>query len=154
MIRKIAVATFAALLVATPAVAQPAPDSAGALQAANAVMAAIGTKDETALKALILPQALLLSQSHRPDGTVRTAIRTRDEWLAGLLTATGSLSEQMTEPRLLIHHDLAHVWSPYTFDRDGKRSHCGIDSLGLARIEGQWRITSMTWTAEPLGCPK
>lgn len=145
----------ACLLLAAPALAQPAsPDANGAMAAANAVMAAIGTKDETALKALIVPQALLLSQRHAADGSVATSIRSRDEWMAGLLSVKGQLSEKMTDPKLLIHHDLAHVWAPYTFDVDGKRSHCGIDSLGLARIDGKWRITSMTWTAEPTGCPK
>ncbi len=150
----------ASLLIATPVLAQTAQpaasvtDSAGAMAAANAVMAAIGTKDEATLKALILPQALLLSQRYAADGTVNTAVRTRDEWLAGLLGAKGMLAEKMTNARLLIRYDLAHVWAPYTFDVDGKRSHCGIDSLGLARIDGAWRITSMTWTAELQGCPK
>jgi hypothetical protein len=141
------------LLIATPALAQPAPDSIGAMTAANAVMTAIGNKDEATLKALILPQALLLSQRYAADGTVKTSIRTRDEWMAGLMTLKGTPSEQMADPRLLIQHDLAHVWAPYTFDIDGKRSHCGIDSLGLARIDGQWRVTSMTWTAETQNCP-
>jgi hypothetical protein len=141
------------LLVATPALAQPAPDSIGAMTAANAVMTAIGKKDEATLKTLILPQAFLLSQRYAADGTMKTAIRTRDEWLAGLMAVKGTPSEQMADPRLLIQHDLAHVWAPYTFDIDGKRSHCGIDSLGLARIDGQWRVTSMTWTAETQNCP-
>jgi len=141
------------LLLAAPALAQPAPDSIGAMAAANAVMSAIGKKDEAALRALILPQALLLSQRYAADGTVTTAIRTRDEWLAGLMSVKGVPSEQMTDPRLFIQHDLAHVWAPYSFAVDGKRSHCGVDSLGLARIDGQWRITSMTWTAEPGNCP-
>jgi hypothetical protein len=141
------------LLVATPALAQPAPDSIGAMTAANAVMTAIGKKDEATLKTLILPQAFLLSQRYAADGTMKTAIRTRDEWLAGLMAVKGTPSEQMADPRLLIQHDLAHVWAPYTFDIDGKRSHCGIDSLGLARLDGQWRITSMTWTAETQNCP-
>lgn len=157
MIRHLAAAS---LLLATPALAQTpaqsAPieaDSIGAMKAADAVMAAIGKKDEATLKALILPQALLLSQRYAADGTVKTAIRTRDEWMAGLMTLKGTPSERMADPRLLIQHDLAHVWAPYTFDIDGKRSHCGIDSLGLARIDGQWRITSMTWTAETQNCP-
>jgi hypothetical protein len=151
----------ASLLLATPVAAQmpgqKAPmtaDSTGAMAAANAVMTAIGTKDEAALKALILPQALLVSQRPNADGTSKSAVRTRDEWLAGLISAKGTLSEKMFNPQLLIHKDLAHVWAPYTFDIDGKRSHCGIDSLGLAKIDGQWRVTSMTWTAEPDGCPK
>jgi hypothetical protein len=156
MIRHLA----AALLLATPALAQSpaqvAPvvaDSLGAMKAADAVMIAIGNKDEATLKALILPQAMLLSQRYAADGSVKTSIRTRDEWMAGLMGLKGKPTERMTDPRLLIQHDLAHVWAPYTFDIDGKRSHCGIDSLGLARIDGQWRITSMTWTAEPGNCP-
>lgn len=157
MIRCLAAAS---LMLAAPAPAQTpaqvAPivaDSTGAMTAANAVMTAIGKKDEATLKALILPEALLLSQRYAADGSVKTSIRTRDEWIAGLIGLKGTPEERMTDPRLLIQHDLAHVWAPYTFDIDGKRSHCGIDSLGLARIDGHWRITSMTWTAETTGCP-
>lgn len=146
-------------LAQTPAqvaqrVADSAADSTAAMAAANALMTAIGNKDEAMLKAIILPQAVLLSQRLAADGSINTSVRNRDEWLAGLMSAKGTLSEKMTDPRLMIHHDLAHVWAPYTFDIDGKRSHCGIDSLGLARIDGQWRVTSLAWTAEPQGCPK
>ncbi len=144
----------ACLLAVAPLRAEPAPDATGAMAAAEAVMTAIGAKDAAALKALILPQAVLVSQRYAADGTVTTAVRSRDEWLAGLIGVTATLSEKLVAPRLLIRHDIAQVWSPYTFDLDGKRSHCGIDSLGLARIDGQWRITSLTWTAEPQGCPQ
>lgn len=143
----------AVFLQPAPAMLQP-PDSTGAMAAANAVMAAIGAKDEAALTTLILPQAMVLSQSYAADGGLKTRVRSRDEWLAGLKSIQGTPSEVMSDPRLLIARDLAHVWAPYTFDIDGKRSHCGIDSLGLARIDGQWRITSMTWTAEPGNCPQ
>ena len=55
---------------------------------------------------------------------------------------------------MLIQRDLAHVWAEYTLDIDGKRLHCGVDSFGLVKQDGQWRLSSLTWTAEPNGCPK
>jgi hypothetical protein len=158
MIRYLAAAilvTAAPALAQTPAQVAPlVADSTGAMAAANAAMDAIGNKDGKALEALLLPQAVILSQNYAADGQMKTRIRTRDEMIAGLVGSKGKLAEKMVDPRLLIQHDLAHVWAPYTFDVDGKRSHCGIDSIGLARIDGSWRITSVTWTAEPYNCPQ
>ena len=64
------------------------------------------------------------------------------------------VDERIQNPTVLIQRDLAHVWSPYTIDIDGKRLHCGIDSFGLAKVDGAWKLTSLTWTAEPNGCPQ
>jgi hypothetical protein len=49
---------------------------------------------------------------------------------------------------------MASVWTDYTFYRDGKFSHCGIDNFDMAKIEGRWRILNLTFTMETEGCRK
>jgi hypothetical protein len=49
---------------------------------------------------------------------------------------------------------MAVVWTPYQFDRDGKRSYCGIDVFNLVEVDRAWRIASVMYTVEPQGCPK
>ena len=58
------------------------------------------------------------------------------------------------KPTVLIQDGIAVVWTPYQFERDGKRSHCGIDVFNLVQIDGAWRIASVMYTVEPQGCPK
>jgi len=47
---------------------------------------------------------------------------------------------------------LAVVWTPYEFWLDGKRSHCGIDTFNLVKVDGNWRVANAMWTIEPEGC--
>jgi hypothetical protein len=69
-------------------------------------------------------------------------------------------TERMWHPTILLRADLAQVWAPYSFDIDGKRSHCGIDNFTMMRIGGKWVMTNASWTVEPpsscagLGEPK
>jgi hypothetical protein len=46
----------------------------------------------------------------------------------------------------------AALWAPYDFERDGKRSHCGIDQANLVRTEKEWKIMPLTFTMETKGC--
>ncbi|HET6970599.1 MAG TPA: hypothetical protein VFH92_05685, partial [Phenylobacterium sp.] len=63
------------------------------------------------------------------------------------------LHEQMWSPRVSLRGAmLATVSGPYEFQLDGKTTHCGIDVFDLAKVEGQWRIASVIWTAEPDAC--
>jgi hypothetical protein len=48
----------------------------------------------------------------------------------------------------------AVVWAPYEFWRNGKTSHCGIDTFDMVKIDGQWRVANSMWTVEPDACPE
>ncbi|WP_265563698.1 Cif family virulence factor [Sphingomicrobium arenosum] len=62
--------------------------------------------------------------------------------------------ETYWDPTILHHGDMAMVWAPYAFDRDGQRTHCGVNAFNLMRVEGAWKITGVQYTAEPDGCPE
>ncbi len=151
MIRRVLAAT--ALFVFATAAA-PAPDSAGALAAAKATLAALGRHDATGFAALVLPEAVFVAQDYAPDGTVKTRIVPVARLTTMIADTSHELSEQMFDPVVQIEGDIAHVWAPYTFDVDGKRSHCGIDSFALARIAGNWRVTGLVWTNDPASCAR
>jgi hypothetical protein len=55
---------------------------------------------------------------------------------------------------LLIHNGIAVFWAPYSFDIDGRRSHCGVDQFDFVKVEGEWKLANSMWTVEPDGCPK
>jgi hypothetical protein len=143
----------AAVVIAFAATAAAADPSADVLAAVDDTLKAINTQDEALFRSVMLPAAVITAQSYDGKGGLRTAVLTVDEMAKRLKRPGHVIDESIHEPTVLIQRDLAHVWAPYSLDYDGKRLHCGIDSFGLARVDGKWRITSLTWTAEPKGCP-
>jgi len=56
----------------------------------------------------------------------------------------GSLAERIHDPQVHIDNDLAVVWAPYKFSRDGRVDHCGTDVFTLGRIDGRWLIIGLS----------
>ena len=142
----------ALLLAATSAHADPRTD---VLAAVDAALTAVNTNDAALFERVMLPNAIIVSQNYKPgENTLVTRSFTVAEMADRLRTPGRRVDERRTTTTVLVRRDLAHVWADYTLDLDGKRLHCGVDSFGLVRQDGQWRISSLTWTAEPDGCPK
>ena len=150
MIRTIVASAL--LLGASAATASPEAD---VLAVVDAALQAVSTNDPALFEKVMLPKAIIVAQGYGAD---TDALTTRSysvaEMAARLRTPGRKVDERRTTTKLLIQRDLAHVWADYTLDLDGKRLHCGVDSFGLVRQDGNWRIASLTWTAEPKGCPK
>ncbi|MFT2543406.1 hypothetical protein ACMWP9_36050, partial [Escherichia coli] len=51
-----------------------------------------------------------------------------------------------------IDADLAIVWTPYQFYRNGTFSHCGVNSFQLVRLNGRWKIQYLIDTRRKTGC--
>jgi ketosteroid isomerase-like protein len=152
----LATAAVAAAPADTPlAAAEAAPAAAeAALAAAEAALAALSQHDAATMDALLMPDALLLAQNYAPDRSLETRIVTRAQLLANIANPGQRLHETMFDAKVQVEGDIAHVWGPYTFDIDGKRHHCGIDSFAMARVDGRWRIASLTWTSDLAACAK
>ncbi|WP_426163223.1 nuclear transport factor 2 family protein [Sandarakinorhabdus sp. DWP1-3-1] len=148
---RIALAT-ALLLGASAAMASPETE---VLAVVDQALVAVSSNDAALFQKVMLPAAIIVAQGYDAD---TDALATRTYTVARMaerLAATGpKIDERRTTTKVLVQRDLAHVWADYTLDVDGKRLHCGIDSFGLVKQDGAWRISSLTWTAEPKGCPK
>ena len=71
------------------------------------------------------------------------------------LSAPGRLQkERMWDSVVMTHGRIAMVWTPYDFHNDDQLSHCGIDVLSLLKTAEGWKIASVTYTVEPMGCEK
>ena len=150
MIRSIFAAAL--LLPASAALADPQAD---VLAVVDSALKAVSTNDATLFETLMLPNAIIVAQSYNADSDVLvTRSLTVVEMAERLRTPGRKIDERRTTSQVLVQRDLAHVWTDYTLDLDGKRLHCGVDSFGLVKQDGTWRISSLTWTAEPKGCPK
>jgi hypothetical protein len=45
----------------------------------------------------------------------------------------------------------AALWAPYDFERDGKRSRCGMYQAKLVRTEKGWKTAPLSFTMEEPG---
>lgn len=136
------------MLIAFALAAAPVDDSAGVRAAVDAFLAAINSRDAQALDRLLHDDGAAFVQGY-VEGREGLRRRTNRELIGGLTTTTARYTERYWNPTILVHRDIAHFWAPYSFDVDGKRSHCGIDSFSLARVDGAWILTNASWTVEP-----
>ena len=137
----------------------PADEKAEVKAAVDAFIAAINSNDPAALDRITHDEGAAFIQGY-VKGREGLRRRTTKESVERMKVSNSRNTERYWNPTILVHRDIAHFWAPYSFDVDGKRSHCGVDSFSLARVDGKWMLTSSSWTVEPpercgeLGEPK
>ena len=142
----------AVVLTTWPAAGQDGGEEKAAIAVAGSALAAITRGDMTALTDLMLPEAVMFPTSRR-DGVTRYRLRTRAEQRAAPVTR--KVTERGFRPEARVNGPVAMVWYPYDLYLDGQWSHCGVDVFTLIRTDGQWRIATMSWSAEqPPACEK
>jgi hypothetical protein len=154
-------AAMLAALAGQASIAKPAstvtvadhPSRAAVIAVVDRFMATVTAGDTAGFEALFLPSARIYVQRRGPDGSRTFSERSAVPRVAGNAPSL-PVREFYWEPVVLIQDGMAVVWTPYAFDRDGKRSHCGIDVFNLVEVGGAWRIASVMYTVEPQGCPK
>lgn len=123
-------------------------DERGAVtQAAEALFAAMRTRDTAALRTLMHPRAQIVAVR---DG--RVSVRSADEWIGGLSLTAGELIERMWDPRVQLDGDLATLWAPYDIHVGERFSHCGMDAFQFVRVDGAWKMITVTFTGRTAGC--
>jgi hypothetical protein len=147
------------LLAASMAMAEPAPaittdERAAVMAAVDRVIAAINSNDSKALREIAIPEGMNISLRYQPDGSATLRTKSNAQDAAETTTEMRKFTEKYWDPTVLIHNGIAIFWAPYSFDIDGKRSHCGVDQFDFIKIDGQWKLASSMWTVEPNGCPK
>jgi hypothetical protein len=140
-----------ALLLVTTALVLPAQtaEEEQVIAVMQKVFDGIAAHDAAMIESTMLPDARL--SFVRDQGTPASigAIE-----MANRISLTkGTLLERFNgAPRVLIRGRIAQLWAEYEFLRDGKFSHCGIDTATLLKTETGWKIASLSYTAETTGC--
>ena len=146
-------AMTAGVLATWTASGQTGGEDKAVIAVADAALAAITRGDMTALTDLMLPEAVMFPTSTRANGVTAYRVRTRAEQRAAPVTR--KITERGFRPEARVSGPIAMVWYPYDLYVDGQWSHCGVDVFTLVRTEGQWRISTMSWSAEqPPACEK
>lgn len=145
------------LLAAMIVTSEPSPaldEKAQVIAAADRVIAAINSNDAEALRRIAISEGMNISLRYQPDGTSLVRSKSNSQEATEAATETHKFTERYWNPTVLVHNGIAMFWAPYSFDIDGKRSHCGVDQFDFIKVDGEWRLASSMWTVEPNGCPK
>ena len=142
---------IAALATTRPARAQDA-DRSAILVTVQKVFDAMRTRDTALLFQAFDSSARLIGVRSR--GTPGVSLTTPSQFGASINRAPqGDVwVERIFEPEVRIDGNLAQVWAFYTFHRNGKFSHCGIDAFMLLRVGTAWKITQLADTQRTQGC--
>ena len=138
------------LLAATRLFAAEASEEKAVLAVVQKFFDALAARDADAARAVLIPEGRYYSV--RENGAVSGA--SHAELAARLPAGKEKLLERMRNPRVMIRGGIATVWTEYDFHRDGKFSHCGVDSFNLVKMPEGWKIAGLMYTVEPRGCPE
>ena len=161
MPRTILLATLLAGALAGSALAQ-APEASCALVSAperipaalDAAITGPADKDRACMKALLIPEARLMFVSLGTDGAPTCRIATLDDWIARIKAGGHAvLEEKQLKFRIERYGNIAHLWSSYTLQSDGKQVARGINSIQAIKEAGGWRITRIMVQAESVTAP-
>jgi len=107
--------------------------------------------------------AQFVAETNRPDpdscitpttsGTF-IATQTLDDWIARVKgRGHAMLEEKQMKFRIERYGNIAHSWSTYTLQNDGKQVARGINSIQAIKGAGGWRITGILVQAESATAP-
>lgn len=143
--------SLAALAVASPAVPAYAQEGPGPGEVVALVFQHMRAKDTTAMKALMHPEARLVTTSVR-DGAPVASVVPVERWIAGVGSSIRDLDERIHDTEVDVSGPLASVWTRYDLFVDGKISHCGVDHVLLVLTPEGWRIIHLSDTRTTEGC--
>ncbi len=110
-------------------------------------------KDVEGARDVTFPEARFFSV-RTEDGQKVVRNFTIKGYLEDLPAREETVRERMWEPTVLIHQEIAVVWTRYDFYRDGRFSNCGIDAWNLIKTPEGWKISGGSYTVERMDCPE
>ena len=114
------------------------------MEAVERFFTAFHAKDSLGMQEVIHPNARLLraavrnKQSVVVENNIEKFIRT-----VATRNASPTWEEQLGEPVVQQHQNLATVWVPFRFYLGGKLSHCGVNAFTLVAEGESWKILSL-----------
>jgi hypothetical protein len=158
LLRAPVAATLLASALGGSAMAQ-APDAICALPsepegiaaALDAAISGPADKDRACMKALLIPEARMMFVSLGADGAPNLRLETLDDWIARVKARGHAiLEEKQLKWRIERYGNIAHLWSSYTLQSDGKQVTRGINSIQAIKEASGWRVAGIMVQAEPV----
>lgn len=129
-------------------------EPSGIPAALDAAITGPADKDRACMKALLTPDARIMSVEPAADGGSSHKLLTLDDWIAGA-RARGHVvfEEKQINFRIDRFGTIAHLWSLYTLRSGGNAVGRGINSIQAIREAGGWRIAEIMVQAESPKAP-
>jgi hypothetical protein len=146
------VAILTTLLAGTAgAQATPAGADAEVLAVVKRVFDGMHEADSAKVRATFAPGARFVTVGTRtnPDTIVYEAV---DGWLAAIARSNKAWEERTSNVRVQVDANMASAWMDYVFLLNGAVRHCGVDSMELSKVRGEWKITQLSDTRRTTGC--
>jgi dipeptidyl aminopeptidase/acylaminoacyl peptidase len=122
--------------------------------ALDAAITGPADKDRARMKALLIPEARLMAPTVAADGSPSYKVETLDDWIARVKARGHAvLEEKQLKYRIERYGNIAHLWSSYTLQSDGKQVARGINSIQAIKEAAGWRVTSIMLQAESPASP-
>ncbi|MBV7258070.1 hypothetical protein [Erythrobacter crassostreae] len=150
MIRSILAAALAVTATAASAQLTMTPtDSGKVMLAAADFIDAIGSDDKSALAQHMIPEGTIFVHNRMDPDNPRVDIVSVADHLERWSKGKRKTSERMDFRRISVDGDMAQVWGPYSFEVDGKLTHCGVNSLSMVKTESGWKVANTSFTMVP-----
>ncbi len=125
-------------------------DETNIINTVNVFFDALAEQD-TAKAASVLTSDGLFHSVRVRDGKTMLRSTSHEEFIKSLSQNSDNFLERMWEPEVLIHKNIAFLWTKYDFHRNKEYSHGGIDAFSLVKTENGWKIAGLTYTIEQKG---
>lgn len=153
----LAIATTACVRVkverSSPATAERQQTETDVLAVVNRLWEAMRTNDSVMARSVFDSTAQMVSIVDR-NGARSVRWSRADGFVKAVGSATQPWIERMVNPEVRVDGNLASVWTWYDFSVGGKVSHCGYDSIELAKMTTGWKIIYLADTRQQTGCDK
>lgn len=143
------------LLIALAGSGCTTPRSAAPVEAQSAVIAkvqemfdAMEARDTAALGSILAPEVTFVSTDERRTNPTPRVV-TLPAFIESIGAATDVILERMYSPVVQVDGSIATLWARYSLHRGDTLSHCGYDAFILARRDGRWWITAVSYTLRP-----
>ena len=151
--KSIRIAALMLALTVSTAGAQASPTLAEAevLAVVNRIFDGMKEADSAKVRTAFAPGARFVTVGTRanPDTITYQAV---DGWLAGIANSNKTWEEKLKNVRVVVDGNIASAWMDYTFHLNGALRHCGVDSIELVKVKGEWKITQLADTRRTTNC--
>ncbi|MEO5569082.1 MAG: nuclear transport factor 2 family protein [Gemmatimonadaceae bacterium] len=131
--------------------ATPAAGEAEVLAVVKRIFDGMKEADSAKVRTAFAPGARFVNIGTRANPDTIT-YSTVDGWLAGIAASNKTWEERISNVRIQVDDRIASAWMDYVFVLNGAVRHCGVDTIELVKVRGEWKITQLADTRRMTGC--
>ena len=133
--------------------AAPPEEHAAIVATVDGMFTAMRERDAETLRSLVAEGAIIVRLGKDDTGAVRHAVIPAEAFIEGTAGGKEVIDERFTsEPVVQYDGEMATLWGEYEVRVDGRFVHCGVDAVQLAKLDGRWQVTAITYTGRKEGC--